>query len=181
MRARRVFVCADSMRRRPGTRKAPPGSDKRRLHCGWPGGSGRTSLSFPALRRNCACPRGSVVRICPRFTSGAAVLLRGLTFGSRLSSRFYRRVCLRFTPVFFPLSGKKRRLAVSCVSIPPGQDRLRAFSRRRRGYLPWRVHFGFGRFFMAISTGLPGCGDTGTGNGAGGAAFVRFCAAALAL
>ena len=58
---------------------------------------------------------------------------------------------------------------------------IRALSRRWRGYLPWRVHFGFVRFFMAISTGLPGCGDAGTGNGAGGAAFVRFCAAALAL
>ena len=45
----------------------------------------------------------------------------------------------------------------------------------------WQVHFGFVRFFMAISTGLPGCGDAGTGNGAGGAAFVRFCAGALAL
>ena len=58
---------------------------------------------------------------------------------------------------------------------------IHALSRRWRGYLPWRVHFGFVRFFMAISTGLPGCGDAGTGNGAGGAAFVRFCAAALAL
>ena len=58
---------------------------------------------------------------------------------------------------------------------------IRALSRCWRGYLSWRVHFGFVRFFMAISTGLPGCGDAGTGNGAGGAAFVRFCAAALAL
>ena len=49
------------------------------------------------------------------------------------------------------------------------------------GYRAHLVHFGFGRFFMAISTGLPGCGDAGTGNGAGGAAFVRFCVGALAL
>ena len=41
-----------------------------------------------------------------------------IAFEVHLPSRFYRRVCLRFTPVFFPLSGKKRRLAVSCVSIP---------------------------------------------------------------
>ena len=94
MRARRVFVCAYTRRRHPGTRVDPPGSDKRRLHCGWPGGSRRTSLSLPALRRNCACPRGSVAGICPRFT-----------------------------PVFFPLSGKKRRLAVSYVPVPPGRDR----------------------------------------------------------
>ena len=56
---------------------------------------------------------------------------------------------------------------------------IRALSRRWRGYLPWRVHFGFVRFFMAISTGLPGCG--GRGYGAGGAAFVRFCVTPLAL
>ena len=37
--------------------------------------------------------------------------------------RFYCGVLPRFTPVFFPLSGKKRRLAVSCVPIPPGRDR----------------------------------------------------------
>ena len=30
---------------------------------------------------------------------------------------------------------------------------IRAFSRCRCGYLPLLVHFGFGRFFMAISTG----------------------------
>ncbi len=41
-----------------------------------------------------------------------------IAFEVHLSSRLYRRVCLWFTPVFFPLSGKKRRLAVSCVSIP---------------------------------------------------------------
>ena len=52
-----------------------------------------------------------------------------------------------------------------CVSIPQGRDRLRAFSRRWRGYLPWRVHFGFVRFFMAISTGYRGHGRRGTRNG----------------
>ncbi len=60
---------------------------------------------------------------------------------------------------------------------------IRAFSRCWRGYLPWLVHFGFGRFFMAISTGLPGTrGMRGTGlRGAGGAAFMLFCATTLAL
>ena len=39
--------------------------------------------------------------------------------------------CRRFTPVFFPLSGKKRQLAISCVSIPPWVEiAIRAFSRR---------------------------------------------------
>ena len=37
--------------------------------------------------------------------------------------------CRRFTPVFFPLSGKKRRLAVSCVPIPRVEIAIRAFSR----------------------------------------------------
>ena len=37
--------------------------------------------------------------------------------------RFCWGDCVRFTPVFFPLSGKKRRLAVACVPIPPGRDR----------------------------------------------------------
>ena len=37
---------------------------------------------------------------------------------SRLTSRFCCGVLPSFTPVFFPLSGKKRRLAVSYVSIP---------------------------------------------------------------
>ena len=53
---------------------------------------------------------------------------------------------------------------------------IRAFSRCLRGYLPLLVHFGLVRFFMAIPTG-----DRGTGDGAGGAAFVRFCASTLAL
>ena len=39
--------------------------------------------------------------------------------------------CRRFTPVFFPLSGKMRQLAISCVSIPPWVEiAIRAFSRR---------------------------------------------------
>ena len=36
---------------------------------------------------------------------------------------------------------------------------IRAFSRCRCGYLPWRVHFGFVRFFMAISTGYRDAGN----------------------
>ena len=62
----------------------------------------------------------------------------------------------QFTPVFFPLSGKKKRLAISCVPIPQVEIATRAFSWRWRGYLPLWVHFGFGRLFAAISTGLPG-------------------------
>ena len=122
----------------------------------------------PALRFCCgdwplvhACPRGSVV---------------AFAFGSRLPSRLCRRVCPRFTPVFFPLSGKKRRLALSYVPIPPGRDRhscVLAVSVRLSAFMG-SLHVWM--FFMAISTGY-----RGAGNGAGGAAFVRLCAAALAL
>ena len=48
--ARRGWGGADSRRRHPGIRKDPPGSDKRRPHCGWPGGSGCILLTFLALR-----------------------------------------------------------------------------------------------------------------------------------
>ena len=48
--ARRGWGGADSRHRHPGIRKAPPGSDKRRPHCGWPGGSGCILLTFLALR-----------------------------------------------------------------------------------------------------------------------------------
>ena len=48
--ARRGWGGADSRHRHPGTRKDPPGSDKRRPHCGWPGGSGCILLTFLALR-----------------------------------------------------------------------------------------------------------------------------------
>ena len=74
--------------------------------------------------------------------------------------------CPRFTPVFFPLSGKKRRLAASCVSIPPGRDRHSCVLAVLFGYLPLWVHFGFVRLFVAISTGLPGM--RGTENGGRG-------------
>ncbi len=91
---------------------------------------------------------GSVGAFCLRFTPAFEVLLRRFAFGSRLLFAAWRQT---------------GRLAIRCVSIPQSRDRLRAFSRRRRGYLPWRVHFGFGRFFMAISTGLPGTRERGTG------------------
>ena len=47
------------------------------------------------------------------------------------------------------------RLAICFVPIPQVEIAICAFSRRWRGYLPWRVHFGFECFFVAISTGLP--------------------------
>ena len=63
--------------------------------------------------------------------------------------------CRRFTPVFFPLSGKKRRLAMSCVSIPQGRDRHSCVLESPCGYQTWLVYFGIVRFFRAIPTEVP--------------------------
>ena len=90
--------------------------------------------------------------VLPLVHAGRAVLLRCFAFGSRRACGSIAVFCLRFTPVFFPLSGKKRRLAISCVSIPPGRDRHSCVLAALFGYLPWRVHFGLVRLFVAIST-----------------------------
>ena len=48
--ARRGWGGADSRRRHPGIRKDPPGSDKRRPHCGWPGRScGRSNIAVRTI------------------------------------------------------------------------------------------------------------------------------------
>ena len=83
--------------------------------------------------------------------------------------------CPRFTPVFFPLSGKKRRLVIACVPIPPGRDRHSCVLAALFSYRPWLVYFGFVRFFMAISTGY-----RRTGNGGAGLAARPLCAFAWA-
>ena len=88
-----------------------------------------------AIRAFSRCWRGYRARLERRAglrgdaLSVAAFVLR---FASVLAALLTRLP--RFTPVFFPLSGKKRRLAIGSVSIPPGRDRLRAFSRCRCGY-----------------------------------------------
>ena len=117
-----------------------------------------------------------------------------LSFGLRLTLRLCRgalpsvhaclcgsvaALCPRFTPVFFPLSGKKRRLAGCCVSIPPGRDRHSCVLAA----LVWlSALVGSLRVWMFLY-GDPdeGRGNGGWGYGAGGAAFVRLCAATLAL
>ena len=128
---------------------------------------------------------------------GAAVLSRRFAFGSRLpcvsvgrscvwfttAVRFCWKVlrlvhdcraflleCLRsITPVSFPLSGKERRLAISCVSIPRGSGSPLERSRSPCGYRTCSVHFGLERFFAAIPTELREDGGT-RGYGVGGAA-----------
>ncbi len=114
----------------------------------------------------------------PRRASGDAALLRRFALGARPAMRFYCGFLSRFTPVFFPLSGKKRRLAIPCVSIPPGRDRHSCVLAALLGYLHLWVHFGFGRLFVAISTGVPG--TRGTGYGRTGLAARPLCAFARA-
>ena len=87
--------------------------------------------------------------------------------------------CVRFTPVSFPLSGKERRLAMCCVSIPPWVGIALVRSRMSCGYRTLWVHFGLVRFFAAIPTEDGETRDTR--NGVGGAAQVRFCVNLLAL
>ena len=97
------------------------------------------------MRSVCVCRCGFGARFALGFAHELAVLAGCLTlvhacvcgsvavFCVRCVTRpcgSIERFRLRFTPVFFPLSGKKRRLAGSCVPVPPGRDRLRAFSRR---------------------------------------------------
>ena len=82
--------------------------------CCLPHGDKQDGLRF--CRTFCLRSRQGL-RFCrgafPRFTPGLAVLLGRFAFGSRLLFAAWRQT---------------GRLAVSCVSIPPGRDRLRAFS-----------------------------------------------------
>ena len=84
-------------------------------------------------------PCGSVVAFCA---------------GSCLSCCSVVAFCVSFTPVFFPLSGKKKRLAVCFVPVPRGRNRHLQVLMPFNGYRALLVHFGTARFFMAIPTGL---------------------------
>ena len=89
--------------------------------------------------RRCAFCRGA----CPRFTPGDAVLLSRFVLRSRL---------------LFAAERQTGRLAISCVSIPPGRDRHSCVLTALFGYLPWLVHFGF-----AFLCGNPDGVTTGIG------------------
>ena len=99
------------------------------------------------------CPCGSVAAFDTRFTLSVWVC-RSVCLGSRL---------------LFDAQRQTGRLAICSVPVPQVEIAIRAFSRCRRGYQAWLVHFGIVRLFAAISTGC-----RGRGNGAGGAGFVRF-------
>ena len=76
---------------------------------------------------------------------------------------FVAAFCLGSRLSFFLCQEKRDGLRYLAFLFRRVEIAIRTFSRCRRGYLPLRVHFGFGRFFVAIPTGLPG--TRGTGNG----------------
>ena len=133
--------------------------------------------------------RGSGAALCPRFASS----LRGS--GAALCPRFMpslrgsgAALCIWCAPGLAFLLGAFASVHACCLPHGDKQDGLRylaflfrrveiairAFSRRWRGYLPWRVHFGFGRFLQAIPTSYRERGERRTGNGDGGAALMPF-------
>ena len=115
----------------------------------------------------CAWHCGSVVGICPRFAHGIAVLLRWFASVHACLFSFVRKKETACDVLRFYSAGSRSPFVRSryvCMVI-----------------CLWQVHFGFVRFFMAISTGYRDAGNGDTGYGDGGAAFVRFCASTLAL
>ena len=143
----------------------------------------RFALGSRLLLRFC---RGALPSVCARPCDSVGAFCLGL----RAALRLCRGVLPRFARGLAALSRHLALVHACCLPHCAKQDGLRylaflfrrveiaicAFSQRRCGYLPWLVHFGFSRFFMALSTGY-----RGAGNGDGGAAFVRLCASTLAL
>ena len=118
--------------------------------------------------------------VLPSVHAGRAVLLRCFAVVHAGACSSIAVFCRRFTPVFFPLSGKKRRLAISCVSIPPGRDRhscVLGSSVRLSGFVGSLRACAF--FYGDPDRERKERRDAE--NGVGGAALVRFCAGTLAL
>ena len=91
-----------------------------------------------ALPLVCARPYDSVAALCPRFARGLAILLGRFASVHACCLSCDKQDGLRCVAFLF------RRVEIA----------IRAFSRCWCGYLPWLVHFGFVRLFVAISTGL---------------------------
>ena len=84
---------------------------------------------------------------------GMRRVLRSVRSAYRLL-RFYWNVLRSAHACCLTLSAKQDGLRYLAFLFRRVEIAIRAFSRCRRGYLPLWVHFGFVRFFMAISTGL---------------------------
>ena len=105
------------------------------------------------------CARGG----CPARRGGSVA---AVCLGSRLTLRFYWNVLPSVHACLFSFVRKKETACGVLRFYSAGRDRLRAFSQCRCSYLPLWVHFGFGCFFMAISTGYRGAKDGDTGSAA---------------
>ena len=107
--------------------------------------------------------RGRLIRavwmFCARRASASTALSGRFALDVRLTLRLCRGVLLRFTPVFFPLSGKKRRLAVSCVPVPPGRDRHSCVLDVSARLSALAGSFRVCTFLYGDLDGLPGRGD----------------------
>ena len=113
---------------------------------------------------------------------GIAVLLRRFAVGLRMALRFCWNVWRSVHACLFSFV-RKKETACDVLRFYSAGSRS-PFARSRYVCMViclWQVHFGFVRFFMAISTGYRDAGNGDTGYGDGGAAFVRFCASTLAL
>ena len=141
------------------------------------------------------CPRARLaLRFCrgayPRFASGFAFLSRRFALARVWLCGSVAALPLRTVGIAF-LSRRFSSVHACCLSCDK-QDGLRyapflfrrveiairAFSRCQCGYLPLLVHFGFGRFFMAIPTGDRGRGKRsyeGYGVRGTGLAARRLC------
>ena len=123
-------------------------------------GEGLRLAGFSSGRRACArgdCPArrcGSVAACCTWIVSVIAVLLQRFAFGSRRLCGSLEMSCVRFTPAVCRISAKQDGLRYLAFLFRAGRDRHSCVLAALFGYLPLWVHFGFGCFFMAISTGL---------------------------
>ena len=107
------------------------------------------------------CARGLATRRCgsAAATRVASPERGGVAVGDGGVS-LHVAFCARLMPVSFPLSGKERRLAVSCVSIPRGSGSPLERSQRPCGYRTCLVHFWIVRFLAAIPTEYEGTRGT---------------------
>ncbi len=87
------------------------------------------------------------------------LLLRRFAFDRRSAMRFCCGACLRFTPAVCLATNR-----TACGSLrfcSAGSRSPSCVLGTLFGYLPWLVHFGFVRLFVAISTGCRGYGEQG--------------------
>ena len=125
-----------------------------RLYCGDLLSGRNTYIPSQTDSSLCIPPCTSIGMFCLRFTPVIAVLLQRFAFGSRLSLQFCCNVLPSVHACCLTLSAKQDGLRYLAFLFRAGRDRHSCVLAALFGYLPLWVHFGFGCFFMAISTGL---------------------------